>query len=561
MRPRTLLTVIACIMAFLQVISAKGQDIPSVIKKVYSLIDNGKYSDGYKLIRDIGNEKVEAYGDSMVVMLNYEKGACLYFLDKYKEAIPFFECALFRTEKLPHEDCKYLELIYSIGSCYKNLKQYRKAEEYFRRVIIRGDVQDFQCSITTTTFTELAEVYNKLGYPKLAKACVEKIKDKIEQISGRNWNYKKEELEDLADAYEEQKEYDKEIETLRAILDLLAANVGKENDEYILYSNILRLKLILLNRTDEAIPLCKDMIRIGRNKKSNVNICEAYSDYLEILASKDSIKQVLSIIPKAIKYMKSNPEYDIRSHNLYEVIGNGFFKANNFETGADFLERKWYGQKASTIRSLTNLGSFYFKKNPAKALTYFKEAARQIDIASNDETKKSIYENLMYLSSNLKLYSEACKYAKLAAPFIRQLNSKDYYAYHLVSWSLDLINSNQVDSAKLLLKEMRDMLPELSDDKTKIVCYSQYGFAKITMGELSDAIISLKEGIGLAVQSEGESCILLPTMYHNLGRAYMLQKDYCNALLWLNKSKGLQIQLNGTVRQRTLDYIKECEAK
>ena len=50
-------------------------------------------------------------------------------------------------------------------------------------------------------------------------------------------------------------------------------------------------------------------------------------------------------------------------------------------------------------------------------------------------------------------------------------------------------------------------------------------------------------------------------MYHNLGRAYMLQQDYDNALLYLNKSKDLQIKLNGKAMQRTLDYIKECESK
>ena len=155
-------------MAFLQVIPTKGQDIPSVIKNVYSLIDDGKYSDGYKLIRDIDNQKVEVYGDSMVMVLNYEKGACLFFLDKYKEAIPFLNDALLRMEKLPHEDCNYLELIYSIGSCYNHLKQYEKAEEYFRRVIIRGNTQDFTCAITTQTLSELAEVYSRLGYNKLA---------------------------------------------------------------------------------------------------------------------------------------------------------------------------------------------------------------------------------------------------------------------------------------------------------------------------------------------------------------------------------------------------------
>ena len=50
-------------------------------------------------------------------------------------------------------------------------------------------------------------------------------------------------------------------------------------------------------------------------------------------------------------------------------------------------------------------------------------------------------------------------------------------------------------------------------------------------------------------------------MYHNLGRAYMLQQDNANALLFLNKSKDLQMKLNGNAMQRTLDYINECESK
>jgi tetratricopeptide (TPR) repeat protein len=94
-------------------------------------------------------------------------------MDKYNEAIPCLNKALLLIEKMPHEDCNYLELIYGIGSCYNKLKQYEDAEKYFRRVIIRGNVQEFKCAITTRTLSELTEVYNKMGYGAIDTSLVD----------------------------------------------------------------------------------------------------------------------------------------------------------------------------------------------------------------------------------------------------------------------------------------------------------------------------------------------------------------------------------------------------
>ncbi len=51
---------------------------------------------------------------------------------------------------------------------------------------------------------------------------------------------------------------------------------------------------------------------------------------------------------------------------------------------------------------------------------------------------------------------------------------------------------------------------------------------------------------------------LLATIYHNLGRAYMLLQDKKNALSYLNKSRDLQILLYENVAERTEQYIQEC---
>lgn len=54
---------------------------------------------------------------------------------------------------------------------------------------------------------------------------------------------------------------------------------------------------------------------------------------------------------------------------------------------------------------------------------------------------------------------------------------------------------------------------------------------------------------------------LLATIYHNLGRAIMLNGVKSEALKYLNKSKDLQMDSYGEVSERTLQYIKECGSK
>lgn len=199
----------------------KAQNVLSIIDNAYALIESGKYEESLVLLQNIDESQTYEYGDSCIMMYNYEMGSCFYFLDRYEEAIPYLSKALLKMEKLPHEDCIYLELIYGIGSCYNKLGQYNSAEKYFRRVMIRGNFLGFKCGITTQTLSELTEVYDKLGYTKLAKECAVKINSKVEDFPSDSWSNRVKGLLDLAESYDEQKRYDEEIETYYKILELI----------------------------------------------------------------------------------------------------------------------------------------------------------------------------------------------------------------------------------------------------------------------------------------------------------------------------------------------------
>lgn len=58
-----------------------------------------------------------------------------------------------------------------------------------------------------------------------------------------------------------------------------------------------------------------------------------------------------------------------------------------------------------------------------------------------------------------------------------------------------------------------------------------------------------------------EDSPVLANVYHNLGRAYMLNGQIKEALAYLNKSKDLQMKIFGDVTERTTQFIQECSKK
>ena len=71
--------------------------------------------------------------------------------------------------------------------------------------------------------------------------------------------------------------------------------------------------------------------------------------------------------------------------------------------------------------------------------------------------------------------------------------------------------------------------------------------------------------LNLLDESEGklrkENSSLLANIYHNLGRAYMLENDKVKALKYLNKSSKIQKHTYGSVLDRTTQYINECQTR
>lgn len=538
-----------------------AQNILALLGENKKNIDKGNYALALRSLDEINESLIVSGADSCVILYNYEKGKCLYSLDRYEEAIPFLSKGLELIEKLPHENCISLELLYGIGYSYEKMKQYDDAEKYFRKVFINSNTKNFKCAITTQTLRDLVEVYTQLGQVNLADACIAKIEASSNSIPSTKWKQQIDELYELAESYEQQGQQDLVIDSYNKILKVVEENEGCLNEDYLLYSSILGMRLqYSYNRSQDALLIYERIIKIGESLNlKHAEVCNAYADYLQIKSESNDVEAVESILPKAIKYHTGTIERNRKEANLYAIIGNGFCSAGNYEVGVNYLEKNWKGEQANSIRSLTNLGDFYCKKQPQKAIDYFKRAESRIDETEGVtiETKRIIYVKLMYLFSKLGNFHEAVKYAKLSTPLVQAQCDVDYYTQHLINYAIYLCNIDKCNSVNNILSDIEGLITKIKPE-TLIAVYSNEGFIYLKCGKPTKAISPLNEGIRIAKKSLTNKDQWLSILYHNLGRAYMLNSNFSEAVAYFNMSKNLQLKISGKITQRTQDYINEC---
>lgn len=467
-------------------------------------------------------------------------------------------------DKEQQRDCKYLEKLYDIGNCYIELKQYSKAEYYFRKVIIENEIYNIDCAIKKKTLAKMAELYKTTGYHVFADYCTSLIDNDVKYESVGDYYEQLNKLISLHDAYNEQRRNEESIQTLHKILDHIDKKRGKKNDLYIIYAHSLATELRFdLNMQEEAAKLDREIIEIGESLNSyNSSVYSAYQAYLIYLSDNNIVDSINYYLPKAIEYLKKSNDSDSKD-NLYELIGIGLCDANNVEEGIKYLERSWNGETANSIKSLTILGSYYIKEDYSKAISYYSKAFEIAETDSTlvtDKTRRNISEYLMYLYVNVDNLAEAIKYGEIAARYIAEDGDYDYLASHLMYLGGIYIKANEYNKAQDVILRITPILNRLAIE-TNIDYFYYCGFVYIASEEYNKAIDIYEYGIKYIIDSRGNRDKELITIYNNLGYTYKLIQDFKKALMNLNKSKDLQIELNGEVMQSTKDYIRECLEK
>lgn len=539
---------------------SEAQNIKVVLQSNQKIITEGNYAKALEILQGIKMDSL-ALDQFEKDLYNSQMATCLYFENKYSEAIPYLKNWLAKQEGENHTDCNYLETFYAIGTCYKHTGNYEMAEKYLRKVMIEGEFLPFRCTITSNALNDLIDVYQNLGYTEFADKCIEKIQTEIITTANDHWQEKVDELYELIDAYEQQGKYKEACETFDVILKVIETAKGKINYDYLFYSQLKGMECMQKYKMiNEALAAFMETIEVGRVLKTyHPEVANSYVDALQILANQGKYDDVRNLLPEAKEYY-NNTNGDKRTITSFEEhVGTEFCVGGFDDYGIEFLSKP---NVPTTIRSFGLLGDYYRKRDNSKAIQYFKRAEDLVSKTPgvNDFTRRSIFESLMYLHVNEENYTEAIWYGNLCRKYIQDQEDINYYARHELNIALYLTRNHNFEESSKRFASIKALFPCLDTD-TQISIISNEGYSLILAGEYDSAILVLEEGIETSKKLVGEENRWLAIMYHNLGRSYMLKEDFEKALTKFEIAVDYQLKNNGQVSERTALYIQECKEK
>ena len=536
-------------------------------------IDNEQYDKAIESLNRIEGICLSDTSSQVKMKFNLYKGYSLYFLKDYSNAIPYLkEAERYMRFSFNSGDCNYLETLYDIASCYKKTDDFMNAEKYYRKAIITDEVQSFDCNIIKQVYSDLIDLYKHKGKAALADACIRKLEQYNQRllslkISKGNWQEQVEELFDDLPSFENMSLENKAIvdETMSSILNIINSNVGKNNDDYILYCHLYAMcAQYKFNDTIAAINLNWQLIEIGRvMTKHKPEIATAYTDYLRLIAAQNNVDLIKVILPEAVEYYNATTNKNRGEENLYDIVGFGLWTAGNSEDAIKYFEMSWNGAVVHSINALGCLSEYYSKSDPSMALTYLYQLEDKLinsGVDSSDATKYSIFQAIMAINAQLGNYSEALFYGDKVKPLLYVENDNDELARFLNLYGT-LCGRNHDLTNALKVFDRIDTIYNILSVELKLDYLASKGFTYLICDEYNQAIEFLNQAISLILHNDGEGNPEVGIIYHNLGRAYMMQKKYDIALRYLYKSKNLQMANNGSVIENTIKYINECELK
>lgn len=161
-------------------------------------------------------------------------------------------------------------------------------------------------------------------------------------------------------------------------------------------------------------------------------------------------------------------------------------------------------------------------------------------------------------------YEESLALSILPYSKLRQENKEasqiyeDYFNLFVQNYRL----MNNVDSVLIFCESEKLYLSQKNLTLKSMAFFDAcnvLGVELLKLNKLQEAYANLKEAEQFCLSVFDSENGIHAILYHNLGRCYMLQKDYANAQAYLTKSKELQILLYGSPIDRTILYLQEVE--
>lgn len=321
-------------------------DAPTLFEqlaKVKNTIYKNNYSAADSICDIIESDCWTTDNDSIQVLFNECRGQSLFFQNKYRECIPYFQLTIAGYEKLDIRDINYLEAFLALGIASQKCGNHDDAERYYRKGLLGSVLINNPKDYRANCYLNLGNLFKEKGDSILAQECYRRIDSDSPSglmdasLSGDEW-FDASELEAIH--FREDGRFEDAVEIYNRLLAKFKERYGTRSDDY---SRLLYSKAIVvgnnLGRPEEAIPICEECIALREFLPNNENVEGCYvrlSQYLAYLGEKERLANVES---EAMDYLGKCNDAHKRKALYLRQTGNGAYWNRHFDIAIPYYER------------------------------------------------------------------------------------------------------------------------------------------------------------------------------------------------------------------------------
>lgn len=574
MKVKSILLFLCCLLSIPT--QAQQAEVASNLQQAYRILNwSSDFDTAENILSGITESDVAEQSDTTKYMFYYCNAGLMDMKEIRSEVkTDYIRKALsLREQSLGIHDSEYIELLCALATELEN-EDPDAAILLYERALVVGMYpfylktnDDAAKQSFGRAMWQLAQLYEMKGYEDQLISLYRESFDLLSAnyAAGDATSYIG--LYALASYYEKHNDYTNAINAIKEVLAYVEANEGRNSSNYIRALPMLASFSALNGDLQQAISQYRENIQLIYDTlgRYDENLDLNYGNLYAILIDAQQIEEAEHLLPTLEDYYKQTNNYKQFINTLYGGVVRLEEQQmlNQANTICDRIIEKTGILSAQEKESVFSKKAFLcFCLDKVDEAIQWKEQA----IKYTDKNNKDTYlQNLFNLAFLYKILGDSQKssdlYIQLKGLMEQEnMEMQDLYI-STVHEIYELYKDNIVENERF----WRECITHIETKyKRKNATYAAFinglGVVLLKTDRVNETLPYFRKAQKIYEQLDKTESNEYATILHNLGRAYMLRKQYKPAKAYLEQAKIIQTKQFGTVSERTEQYLSDLES-
>ncbi len=555
---------------------AQQTDVASKLQQAYRILSwDGDFKTAENLLADITESDVVEQSDTTKYLFYYCNAGLMDMKEVQSETKTNYirKAIALREQSLGIHDSEYIELLCALATELEDADPDAAIPLYEQALVVGmypfylKIIDDAAKQAFGRAMWNLAHLYEVKGYEDQLISLYRESFNLLSSYyqAGDVLSYIG--LYQLASYYGQHNRYAEAISTINEVLAYIEANEGRNCSGYI---NALYLQASFhadSGDLQQAISQYKENIQLIYDTfgRYDENLDSTYGNLYVTLIDAQQIKEADSLLCILEDYYKQADNYKQFVNTLYGGIvrleQQQLFNQANLV--CDRIIEKTGILSAQEKEVIFSKKAFLcFCLDKIEEAIQWKERAI---IYTNKKDKDTYLQNLFNLAFLYGRSGDSAKSLDLYLQLKSLLEQENMEMQNLYISTVDGIYGlyeDNITEAEKVWRTCADHIEEKYNRRNAIYTHfiNGLGCVMLKADRPNEALSCFRKGQKVFEQLDQQKSDAYATILHNMGKAYMLRKQYKQAKTCLEQAKALQIQLSGNVFERTEQYLSELDS-